>query len=111
MNEANFTVPSATLTEKPEGYQIKVILPGIAREEADLSLHGRTLTLKTRAPLSAPAGFKPAVTEFSRSNYVLNAELPETADPATLTAKLEHGVLVVRVAKKVQAEAKRIEIA
>ena len=38
MNEEKFTVPNATLTEKPEAYELKAELPGIGKEDAELHI-------------------------------------------------------------------------
>ena len=48
--------------------------------------------------------------EFERTNYALDAELPEMADPASLAAKLENGVLTVTVKKRAETQAKTIAI-
>ena len=108
--EERFTVPSATLVEKPEEYEFKAELPGIGKEDAELHMDGRTLTLKTHAKYQNPAGFRVVASEFERSNYAMSADLPEMADPATLTAKLENGVLTVTVKKRPETQARKIDI-
>jgi HSP20 family molecular chaperone IbpA len=45
------------------------------------------------------------------SNYAMSADLPEMADPSTLTAKLENGILAIVVGKRPETQAKKIEIA
>ena len=109
-SEEKFEVPTATFTEKPEEYELKVQLPGISKEDAELHIDGKTLTLKTHAKYQNPAGFKEVVTEFTYPNYALTADLPEMADPKTLAAKLENGVLSVIVKKRPETQAKKIDI-
>ena len=41
----------------------------------------------------------------------MSVDLPEMADPAALSAKLENGVLTITVKKRVEKQAKKIEIA
>ena len=110
MDNEKLTVPAATFTESPEGYTLKVILPGIGKEDAELHVNGKTLTLKTHAKYQAPAGFRRVATEFERTNYAMSADLPEMADPATLSARLENGILTVGIKKLPETQAKRIEI-
>ena len=110
MNEEKFTVPAATLTEKPDGYELRILVPGIGKKDAELHMDGKTLTLKTHAAHQNPAGFKQVTAEFERTNYALDAELPEMADPASLAAKLENGVLTVTVKKRAETQAKTIAI-
>jgi hypothetical protein len=49
-----------------------------------------------------PAEFKQVAVEFERANYAMSVDLPEMADPAALSAKLENGVLTVTVKKCVK---------
>ena len=109
-NEEKYIVPTATFKEKPEDYELKILVPGIGKAEAELHIDGKTLTLKTHAKYQNPAGFKEIVTEFTYPNYALTADLPEMADPKTLAAKLENGVLTVIVKKRPETQAKKIDI-
>lgn len=110
MNEEKYVVPTAILSEKPDEYELKVEVPGIGKDEAELHVEGKTLTLKTHTKYQNPAGFRQAAAEFERPNYAMSADLPELANPATLAAKLENGVLTVTVKKRAETQAKKIEI-
>ena len=110
MNEEKFVVPTATMIEKPEEYELKIEVPSVGKADAELHIEGKTLTLKTHAKYQNPAGFKQVAAEFERSNYAISADLPEMADPKTLTAKLENGVLTVVIKKRAESQPKQIEI-
>ena len=110
MNEEKYIVPSATLTERPEGYELKVVVPGIGKGDADLHMEGKTLTLKTHAKYQNPAGFKLVAEEFERVNYAMSVEIPEMADPTTLSAKIENGILTVSMKKRPETQPKKIDI-
>ena len=110
MNEENYIVPSATLSERPEEYELKIVVPGIGKGDADLHMEGKTLTLKTHAKYQNPAGFKQVAAEFDHVNYAMSVEIPEMADPATLTAKIENGILTVVIKKRPETQPKKIEI-
>ena len=110
MNKEKFVVPTATMVEKPEEYVLKVEIPGIGKEDAELHMDGKTLTLKTHAKYQNPAGFKQVAAEFERTNYAISAELPEMADPKTLSAKLENGVLTVTIQKRAETKPTQIQI-
>lgn len=110
MKEENFVVPTATMTEKPEGYELRIEVPGVGKEDAELHIEDRTLTLKTHAQFQRPAGFKQVAAEFEHSNYAISADLPEMADPKTLSAKLENGLLTVTVKKRAETQPRAIEI-
>ena len=110
MNETKYEVPAATFTEKPDEYELKIQIPGIAKDEAELHIDGKTLTLKTHSKYQNPAGFKQIAAEFERSNYAISVDLPEMADAKTLSAKLENGLLCVSVKKRPETQARKIEI-
>ena len=110
MNEEKYIVPTATFQERPEDYELKVMVPGVGKNEAELHIEGRTLTLKTQAKYQNLAGFKQVAAEFEHSNYAMSVDLPEMADPSALSAKLENGVLTVIVKKRVEKQAKKIDI-
>lgn len=108
--EEKFIAPTATFAEKPAEYELKVQIPGIAKEDVDLHMEGKTLTLKTRSKYQNPAGFRQVAAEFERANYAMSADLPEMADPAALAAKLENGILTVTIKKRPETQPRKIEI-
>lgn len=110
MNENKYIVPSATLSETPEKFELKFIVPGIGKGDVDLHIEGKTLTLKTHAERDIPEGFKTAAEEFERVNYAMSVEIPEMADTTTLTAKIENGILSVTMNKRPETQPKKIEI-
>ena len=110
MNEEKFIVPAATFAEHPDGYELKVQIPGVAKGDGDLHMEGRTLTLKTQTKFQNPAGFRQVAAEFERANYAMSADLPEMADPAALAASLENGILTVTIKKRPETQPRKIEI-
>ena len=111
MNEETYSVPTATMNERPEDFELVFEIPGVGKGEADLHVENRSLILKTHAKHQNPAGFKQVAAEFEHENYAVSVDLPETADPATISAKLENGVLRVVVRKRPETQARVIAIA
>ena len=110
MNEEKYVVPAATLTERPEEYELKVQIPGVPKECAELHVEGKTLTLKTNAKYQNPAGFRQVAAEFEHVNYAMSLDLPDMADPSTLAAKMADGILTVVVKKRPETQPKKITI-
>ncbi len=110
MKDEKYVVPTAVLTEKPDEYELKIEVPGVGKDEAELHLDGKTLTLKTHAKYQNPAGFKEIAKEFDRPNYAISADLPELANPETLAAKLENGLLTITIKKRAETQGKKIAI-
>ena len=82
MSEEKYVVPTATMNERPEDYELVFEVPGIGKGEADLHVENRSLMLKTHAQYQA-----------------------------TVTAKLENGILRVVVRKRPETQARAIAIA
>ena len=110
MNEKTYATPAATFAERAEDYELKVTLPGIGKEDVELHVEGRTLTLKTATKYQNPAGFKLVASEFERTDHALSLDLPEMADISTLSAKCAAGVLTVTVRKRPETQPRKIEI-
>ena len=108
--EEKFTVPTTQFEESPEGYVLKALLPGIAKEDVELHVEGRTLVLKAKSRYQNPAGFRQVAAEFDHENYAMSADLPEMADAGTLSAKLENGLLAITIKKRPETQPKKIEI-
>ena len=108
--EEKFVVPSTQFVENPEGYELKVSLPGIGKEDAELHVEGRTLVLKAHSKYQNPAGFKQVAGEFEYETYAMSADRPEMADLSTMSAKLENGILAVTIKKRPETQPKKIEI-
>ncbi len=104
--------PAVYMAERPEGYDITFEVPGAGKGDVDLHVDGRTLRLRTnKKPAEKPAGYREAIREFDPDlNYAVSVDLPELADPATIKATVENGVLRVFVAKRPENQPRRIEI-
>ena len=104
--------PAVYMAERSEGYDITFEVPGAGKGDVDLHVDGRTLRLRTnKKPAEKPAGYREAIREFDPDlNYAVSVDLPELADPATIKATVENGVLRVFVAKRPENQPRRIEI-
>lgn len=111
METVKYTVPSVKMNERPDGYDFRFVIPGVGKGEAELDVEGRTLVLKTHSKRQNPAGFRQVAAEFDYADYAASLDLPEMADPSTLKATLENGVLMVAVEKRPETQARKIAIA
>jgi len=107
-----YSTPAVYLTERPEGYDLVFEIPGAGKGDVDLHVDGRTLSLKTtKKPAEKPAGYREAAREFDPDrNFAVSVDLPELADPATIKATVENGVLRVAVSKRPENQPRRIAI-
>lgn len=98
--------PVVDVVETEAAYVLSVELPGVAREDVDLSADGRVLELSGRRP--QPAGGSFALMERSYGPFRRTFELPSPVDADAVSAELVDGVLTVTVPKR--APGRRVPI-
>jgi HSP20 family protein len=86
------------VVETARAFVLSAELPGVAREDVDLSIDGQRLELSGRRPL--PADPKFSQMERSYGPFRRAFELPAEIDAGAVTAELALGVLTVTVPKK-----------
>ena len=84
-----FVAPSrkaAGVEQDDKAYTLTLDVPGIAREQLSVGIEGNVVRIQTQA--GAPR------------QYSAVYELPQDVDAAASEAKLEHGVLTLKLGKK-----------
>jgi HSP20 family protein len=103
-----FFVP-ASVWEDNDSYHIELDVPGVTRDRVDLTYEKGTLRITTERP--APEEQRTGLVDERRYGKVTRTvALPESIDVDSIGAELTNGVLHVTVAKKPEAQPKRIEI-
>lgn len=102
--------PVVDITESATGYEIHLELPGVKPEQVQVELDDTLLKIRGEKVRSQEEGIEyryreRAVGEFSRS-----FTLPEDADRNTVNARFDHGLLLISIGKKEQAQPRKIEI-
>jgi HSP20 family protein len=107
-------VPSLDVTESDTSYTLLFDLPGFTREQLNVTVQGRRVSVEASVPAQAEAkegeGERLLYRERSAARYARTVSLPAEVDQATSTAKFENGVLFLTLAKKVPTGATRINI-
>jgi HSP20 family protein len=99
----------ACVWEDTDSYHVEMDLPGVSRENVELTFEKGTLRITTER--STPQEFRSALVDERRYGKVTRTvTLPESIAPDSIAGKLTDGVLHVTVAKKPEAQPKRIEI-
>ena len=94
--------------EEEETYHIEMDIPGVAREDVELTYDQGELQIS--AERKASEHESGPVVGHCYGKVVHTVGLPDTVDPSTIGASLEQGVLHVTVAKKPEAQPQRIEV-
>jgi HSP20 family protein len=99
----------ACVWEDSDSYHVEMDLPGVKREDVDLTFEKGTLRIASER--SAPQEASSALVDERRYGKVTRTvTLPESIDPDSIAGKLTDGVLHVTIAKKPEAQPKRIQI-
>jgi HSP20 family protein len=99
----------ASVWEDEGSYHVELDVPGVVRDHVELTFEKGTLRITTerQAPEEGRTGL---VDERRYGKVTRTVTLPESIDPESIQAELTNGVLHVAVAKKPEAQPKRIEI-
>jgi HSP20 family molecular chaperone IbpA len=81
---------AATFSQDDTSFTLSMDMPGISKEQLRITLDGATVRIQTKD--DAPRAY--------RSAY----ELPQEIDSSLSEAKLEHGVLTLKLTKKVPVD-------
>jgi HSP20 family protein len=102
-------VPVADLEETDDAYIIEVELPGVNKKDIDVSLSGRRLTIAGERKEKERTGvLRRRVRSMGRFRY--EVMLPGDVDEDSVEAKLDDGVLTVRIAKRSGDTLRHVEI-
>jgi HSP20 family protein len=102
-------VPLADLEETDDAYVIELELPGLARDDVDVQLDDRVLTVSGEIHEKKRTGILHRRTRrVGKFHYAVT--LPAEVDEERVEASLRDGVLTVRVPKTSQTRRRRIQI-
>ncbi|AFG36571.1 Hsp20/alpha crystallin family protein [Spirochaeta africana] len=101
--------PRLDVVEREDAYDIYADLPGVRREDVDVSLTSNVLTIKgTRH--SETREKEAGVTREESGSFERSITLPEGIDGEKVAARMENGVLSLHIPKSAAATARKIQI-
>jgi len=106
--------PAADYGVDAEGYSVSVDLPGVRKEDVDISVEGDVLEIraqrKPRREDDAKAEGQSYVREIRSGTLQRSFRLAKDADTTAVSASLVDGVLEVRIPKQKKAQPRKVEI-
>jgi HSP20 family protein len=93
-----------------DAYELRVEMPGVPKSGVKLDLEDGILTVRGDRNVSVPEGMKTLHRELSTLNYLLRLRLNTPVDEDKMTAKLEDGVLTLRIPLKETAKPRQIQV-
>jgi HSP20 family protein len=106
LTEVRTFTPPVDIEETDDAYVIEADLPGVKREDVDIELEGNELQV-TGEIKQREGKFRRRTRRVGR--FELRVVLPDGVDGGAVDAKLDHGVLTVRVPKAEKAQRRKID--
>ncbi|WP_051945919.1 Hsp20/alpha crystallin family protein [Verrucomicrobium sp. BvORR106] len=106
----NFVKPRYSVDSAKDAYQVRVDLPGAAKDSVQVKLDQGVLTLSAQRKPVAQDSWKSLHRELGSSSYKLQLKVTAKVDEAALTAKLEDGVLTLNLPVREAAKPRVIAV-
>lgn len=105
-----FFVPATDVYETDEGLTLVMEMPGVARDNLEVSLEDGVLNVEGRLDVARYEGLEPVYTEYDIGHYARSFSLSDKVDQENIGARLEGGVLTLTLPKSPVAKPRRIAI-
>ncbi len=97
--------PAVDIFEDADGITLHADMPGVSKERLNVHIDGTKLLLEGAVQFAQGAQAEAGATRYRRS-FALSREL----QTERIEAKVKHGVLTVRIPKRAENRARKIEI-
>lgn len=103
--------PALDLYQTDDNVMAVLELPGMRKEDIEISLHVGTLTISGERKSSSSNGEKAGRTERYVGSFRRSVTLPARVDSNNVSAAYRNGILTITLPKAEEAKPKRIEVA
>lgn len=103
-------LPSTDVYETEDGLTLVMEMPGVARNNLEVSLEEGVLRVEGRLDFSKYDGLQPLYTEYNVGHYARSFSLSDKVDQENIGATLQDGVLTLTLPKSPAARPRRISI-
>ncbi|MBK8475302.1 MAG: Hsp20/alpha crystallin family protein [Opitutaceae bacterium] len=91
--------PRYEIKENPDAFGLEVALPGVAKEDLELTIHEGEMTIVGRRSWKKPESWTQLYRETPLADFSLTLEHDNTFDAAKVHAELRDGVLRITLPK------------
>lgn len=108
--EVSDTWPKMNLYDTGEELQLKVELPGFAKEDINIKVQGNYLEISGSRKTTGPEGYTIHRRERENPTFTRSITLPVEVDSSKATASLKNGILNLVLPKSIAAKPQQITI-
>ena len=104
-------LPTTDIFETEEGLIVVLEMPGVDRNNVEVSVDNGVLTVEGEIEFSKYEGLQPLYSEYNIGPYRRTFRLPRTIDLEKIRAEMRDGVVTLMLPKSEQAKPRRIAVA
>lgn len=104
-----YVIPPANITAGQNEYVVELEMPGVRKEDIDITTQGGELIIVGRRRADLPDG-ELCYCESALADYRRTFEIGPDIDTSKITAEMQQGVLRLRLAKSERAKPRKIQI-
>ena len=105
-----YYVPYADIHETETALTVLMEMPGVRKDNLDVSLENDVLRVDGRIDFSNYEGMEPVYTEYNVGHYTRSFTLSNKIDQEKISAQLDDGVLTLTLPKAKEAQPRKISI-
>lgn len=102
--------PLTDIVETDEGVMLMLEMPGVAVEDADITLEKRVLTIRGKVHPAQPEKLQLAYAEYGEGDFERAFTLSDDFDPEKIGASVSNGVLTVTLPRAAEAQPRKISV-
>jgi HSP20 family protein len=103
-------LPVTDILETDKALHVVLEMPGVARENVDVSVENDVLTIEGRIDYSQYEGMQPVYTEYNVGHYVRSFQLSSKIEQSGISAELADGVMTLVLPKAEKAMPRKIKL-
>jgi len=103
-------VPYTDIFENDEALMVVMEIPGVDRSDANINVENNVLSVEGRITHATYNALSPVYTEYNIGHYSRSFTLSNEIDQEGISAKIEDGVLALKLPKTKDTPPRRIEI-
>ena len=110
-NQAHDWTPAVDIREEENRYVLEADIPGISREDLDITLEDSVLTIKGERTVTSEEnneGYRRR--ERAHGSFVRQFTLPDTVNTEAISAAVVNGVLEIGIPKQAKPEPRKITV-
>jgi len=103
-------VPATDIYETSENYSLKMEMPGVSKENLEITLENNELEISGKVDLEESTGKELKYSEYRLGNYYRKFKVGNDIDMDSVKAELDNGILTVVLNKSERVKPKKIAI-